>query len=752
MPHLDDTARFSNLTNAEVSSLSSGAGFWYSKEVGNVPAINLSDGPHGLRKQDTSADHLGIAPSVPATCFPPAVALAQTWDVELIDRVGRALGEESQEEGVGILLGPGTNIKRDPRCGRNFEYFSEDPVLSGELATAWVSGLQSQGIGASLKHFAANNQEDDRMRVDAQIDPRTLREIYLRPFQKTVQAAQPWTIMCSYNKVNGTYASQNHWLLTQVLRDEWGFEGYVVSDWGAVDDRVAAVSAGLDLQMPYDGGIGDDTLTAALESGQIDRATVELAAARVARISDRSVAERKEGFVYDRDEHHALAQETASRAIVLLANEGGILPLAQGAKLAVIGEFATAPRIQGSGSSRVNATRVDVPLEELRAEFGAENVEFATGFTTEGGPADAALVQEAVVAASDADVAVLFMGLGYSQESEGFDRTHLDLPADQIELLAAVLEAQPRTVVVLTHGAVVDLTEIVGAPAILDAALLGQGGGRAIAAVLSGAVNPSGKLAETIPVRLKDVPAFGNFPGEHGSVRYGEGLYVGYRWYEERALDVAFPFGHGLSYTTFEYSDLAVSAGAGDEAIVAEVTVTNTGSVDGREIVQLYTSLEGSAFDRPVKELKAFAVAAVAAGESVRVKLAVKASDLSVWDVRRDGWFLEGGSYGVHVGASSADIRLNGSVEVTEVGQKLALTLQSTVGDLLANPAAAAMIGPMIAEGLGGLADSGDSEDGLGVDMLKMLESLPLNRIGAIAGGAFTIGQIQQVLDAVNAL
>ncbi len=746
----DRSTYLSELSNAEIASLSSGNGFWYSKRVGEIPSFNLSDGPHGLRKQGTSEDHLGMAPSVPATCFPPAVALSQTWDADLIERVGTALGEEGQAEGVGVLLGPGINIKRDPRCGRNFEYFSEDPVLAGELGTAWVKGVQSQGVGTSLKHFAANNQEDDRMRVSSNVDERTLREIYLRPFQKVVTQAQPWTVMCSYNKVNGTYASENPWLLTKVLRDEWGFEGFVVSDWGAVANRVNAVKAGLDLQMPYDGGTADQELTAALDSGEIDRATAQQAAERVARVADRVAESRREGFAYDVDAHHGIAREAAARSIVLLKNEGDILPLTTGQRITVIGEFAATPRIQGAGSSRVNNQRLDVPLEELRAQFGAENVSYAQGFSAETDGTDSDLATEAIASAAAADVAILFLGLGNSQESEGFDRTHIELPVDQIELLKAVAEKQENVIVVLTHGAVLRLTPVIeNATAILDAALLGQGGGHAIASVLSGAVNPSGKLAETVPVRLEDVPAWGNFPGEHGNVNYGEGQYVGYRWYESRDIAVSYPFGHGLSYTTFEYADLRVQPTAAGDSLTATVQVHNTGARDGREVVQLYTSVADSVFDRPVKELKAFAVVDVPAGGSATATLTVATADLEVWDVRRDSWIVEGGTYTVQVGASSADIRLTGTVEISGTETPLPLHLDSSFGEVMADPVAARLVTPVLQDSP--FVADGDGDDALGVDMMKMLASLPLSRLVAMAPGSLTTEKVQAVIAQVNA-
>ncbi len=550
-----------DLTLEEKASLTSGASFWTTKPLERVglPAIMLTDGPHGVRKQRASADHLGIGDSVPATCFPPAVALGSSFDPELLERVGVALGEESQAEGVGVLLGPGINIKRSPLCGRNFEYLSEDPIVSGVLGSALVRGLQSQGVGASLKHFAANNQEADRMRVSADIDERPLREIYLRGFQRVVEDEQPWTVMCSYNRLNGVYTSEDPWLLTKVLRDEWGFDGLVVSDWGAVNERITGLAAGLDLEMPSSEGRTDAQLVAAVHSGVLDERLLDTAARRNVELVQKAVRGARADAAYDADAHHALAREVAGASIVLLKNDDAVLPLAAGASVAVIGELARTPRYQGAGSSQINPTRLDNALDEIRTLAGAD-VPFAAGYGDDGAISDE-LVAEAVAAASAAGTVLLFLGVPAALESEGFDRDDIELPAAQLALADAVIAANPRTVVVLSNGGVVRLSGLAErVPAIVEGWLLGQAGGGAVADVLYGAVNPSGRLAETIPVRLADSPAYLDFPGEHSHVRYGEGLFVGYRWYDARELDVAFPFGHGLSYTTFEYADASVSA------------------------------------------------------------------------------------------------------------------------------------------------------------------------------------------------
>lgn len=736
------------LTLEEKASLTSGASFWSTKAVerAGIPSIVLTDGPHGVRLQRGSSDHLGLADSVPATCFPPAVALGSAWDPELAERVGRALGEEARAEGVGVLLGPGINIKRSPLCGRNFEYLSEDPVVSGVLGAALVRGLQSQGVGASLKHFAANNQEFDRMRASSDVDPRPLREIYLRGFQRVVEDAQPWTVMCSYNRINGVFASEDPWLLTKVLREEWGFEGLVVSDWGAVNDRVAGLPAGLDLEMPSSDGRTDAQLVEAVRAGRLNESALDLAAERAVRLAQQAVAGADADASYDVDAHHALAREAAARGVVLLKNDG-VLPLGAGARVAVVGEFARTPRYQGAGSSLINPTRLDTALEEIGRLAGAAPV-FAPGFTLDAkAAADPALLAEAVAAAEGAEVVLAFLGLPAAAESEGFDREHLRLPEAQLELLAAVRTANPNVVVVLANGGVVELPFAEEVPAVVEGWLGGQAGGGGVADVLYGVVNPSGRLTETIPLRLADTPAYLDFPGEFGHVRYGEGLFVGYRWYDARDAAVHFPFGHGLSYTSFAYSGLEVSADA--NGIAARVTVTNTGERDGREVVQLYTGLAGSAVQRAPRELKAFASVELAAGESREVELAVRREDLAYWDVRVDRWVVEGGEYLVSVGASSRDLRVEAGVAVEGDTVRLPLTMESSIGDLMGDPVA----GPIVAQALGGLFGGDPAMAAVADDegMAKMMASFPIGRLVGFPGIPVTWEQIEQLLQAANA-
>lgn len=742
----DVVARLSLEQKAE---LVTGATFWTTAAVeeAGIPAIMVTDGPHGLRKQGGAADHLGLEQSVPATCFPPAVALGSAFDTDLAERVGAAIGAEARAEGVGVVLGPGLNIKRSPLCGRSFEYFSEDPLVSGELAAAVTRGIQSRGVGACLKHFAANNQEHDRMRVSSDVDARPLREIYLRGFERAIASARPWTVMSAYNRINGVSASEDPWLLTEVLRDQWGFDGLVISDWFAVGDRVEALRAGLDLEMPTTGGASQEQVIAAVQEGDLDEAALDRCAARVVELVQKVQAGARTPAVdVDVQAHHALAREAAARSAVLLKNDDEILPLDASASVAVIGEFARTPRYQGAGSSQINPTRVDDALTAITAASRAE-VRFAPGFPLEGAEETASgtaqsLRAEAAEAAGAADVAVVFLGLPAADESEGFDREHLDLPAEQLNLLEAVVKANPRTVVVLSHGGVVALPFAQTVPAILEGWLLGQAGGSATADLLYGTANPSGRLTETIPLRLADSPAYLDFPGEHGHVRYGEGVFVGYRWYDARDLEVAFPFGHGLSYTRFEHTDLDVSVKADELRVRA--TITNTGERDGHEVVQVYVGRPGSTVARAPRELKAFTTVALQAGASQIVELRVPRQDLAHWDRRLDRWVVEGGEHVVAVGASSRDLRQETRVEVPGDEVAVPLTRESTLGDALAHP----LTGPLVREAVQEAAQSGGGGDVFSAEgLMRMLESFPLGRLG----GFSTSGMDQEWVDGLIA-
>ncbi|MDQ0383151.1 glycoside hydrolase family 3 C-terminal domain-containing protein [Amycolatopsis thermophila] len=706
------------------AALTSGNDFWHTTPGAGLPSITLTDGPHGVRLQASEDD---VVTGRPATCFPPAVAGASTWDPDLLRRMGEALGDECRAMDVAVLLGPGINLKRTPLGGRNFEYFSEDPLLTGVLATEWVRGLQSRGVGASLKHFAVNSQETDRMRISADVDERTLREMYLRAFQRVVTQARPWTVMCSYNRINGTYASQNRWLLTDVLRDEWGFEGVVVSDWGAVADRVAAVAAGLDLTMPGPDDTGDRALIDAVADGRLDPVALETAAGRVRALVERA-GERPPGE-YDADAHHALAREIAGRAIVLLKNDGDVLPLSGGETVAVIGEFARTPRYQGGGSSHITPTRLD---DALTAISESAPVRFAPGYDNP---------DEAAALAADSDVALVFAGSAH--ETEGADRDTLDLPDAHRELIERVAAANPRTVVVLSNGAVVRTSPWEArVPAIVEGWLLGQAGGAAIADVLFGRVNPSGRLTETIPLELADHPSYLDFPGEHGHVRYGEGIHVGYRGFDAREQAVAYPFGFGLSYTTFEYG--AARATVTDDGIEVRVPVTNTGARDGREVVQVYVSVPGSAVRRAPRELKAFASVPIAAGETAGVVLRIAREDLAYWDTRFGRWVVEGGEYHCAVGASSRDLRTTAVVEVPGDDVRAPLTAESSVAEWLNDPRGAALLGQVFAAAAG----SSGAIAHLVADpsTISLVGSLPLGRMAAFPGSPLTVEAVDKLV------
>ena len=718
----------------EKAAVTSGSSFWRSTAVTGVPQITLTDGPHGVRK--ALPDTAELLASEPATCFPPAVALGSTWDPALARRVGEALGDEALAMDVQVLLGPGINLKRSPLGGRNFEYFAEDPLLTGILAVEWVKGLQSRGVGASLKHYAVNSQETDRMRVSADIDERTLREIYLRAFQRVVTQAEPWTVMSAYNRVNGVLASQHHWLLTEVLRGEWGYEGLVVSDWGAVADRVEAVRAGLDLTMPGPDPEGDRRLVEAVRAGTLDESTLDTAVSRVSSLVHAALAART-ATTYDADAHHALAREVAGRGIVLLKNDGDVLPLRPGQRLAVLGEHARTPRFQGGGSSQINPTRLDNALDEITALAGGP-VAFAPGYDD---------VDAAVALARDADVALVFAGT--ERETEGADRDAIDLPAAHVELIERVAAVNPRTVVVLSNGAVVRTTPWDAAvPAVVEGWLLGQAGGGAVADVLFGRVNPSGRLAETIPLHLADHPSYLDFPGEAGHVRYGEGIHVGHRGFDARQQQVAYPFGHGLSYTTFAYGPATVTATP--DGLLVRLSVTNTGGRDGREVVQAYVSLPGSAVRRPPRELKGFANVAVPAGATVEVELPIARDDLAYWDTRVSRWVVEGGTYVVEVGASSRDLRVTATVDVEGDALRVPLTGESTIAEWLADPKGAQALGEVFASlAAGGAAGplartAGDRE------MLTLMGSLPLARLSMFAGEAFSAATIEKLSASVT--
>jgi len=660
------------LTLQEKASLCSGSDFWTTQGIERVgiPAVTVTDGPHGVRLQAGQTDHLGLNDSVPATCFPTASALAATWDPELIGAVGRAIADECLEFGVGVLLGPGANLKRSPLCGRNFEYLSEDPWLTGRLAAAFVDGVQSRGVGTSLKHLAANNQESRRMTIDVVADERSLRELELAGFEQAVRRSQPWTVMCSYNRLNGTYACEHEWLLTDLLKGEWGHTGIVVTDWGAMNERVPALVAGCELQMPGIDDAPDRAIVAAVTDGHLDVEVLNAAAVRLVALALRAEEGRRPDATFDRDEHHALARKVAGEAAVLCRNVDDALPIGDDDRVALLGAFAQAPRYQGTGSSRIEPTRIDTLHQELAALIGAERVSDAPGYDhpTE---RDERLIAAALDAASQADVAVVCVGLPDGHENEGDDRSHLRLPPTHDALVAAVAAVHDRVVVVLSNGAPVEMPWVDDVEAIVEGYLGGQAGGGGLADVLTGAVNPSGRLAETFPRHLDDVPSTRTFPGGPSTVEYREGLYVGYRFHDTVDGDVLFPFGHGLSYTSFAFGEPTLDRDevAVDDLDDAEVTVTvpvsNTGARAGRAVVQVYVRDVEAAVHRPDRELKAFTKVGLDPGATMYVKLPLDRRAFAYWHPDLRTWTVEPGRFEVLVGASSRDLRGTATLEVT---------------------------------------------------------------------------------------
>ena len=676
----------------EKASLCSGLNFWHLKGIERLglDSIMVTDGPHGLRKQAGKSDQLGITESVPATCFPPACATASSFDTELMREIGLALGEECLQENVSVILGPGANIKRSPLCGRNFEYISEDPFVSGKIAGALIGGVQEKGIGTSLKHFAANNQEKARMTTDSVVDERALREIYLTGFEIAVKDSQPWTLMCSYNKLNGTYASENKWLLTDVLRDEWGFEGAVVTDWGATNDRVEGVIAGLDLEMPSTRGVNDAKIVAAVKNGALDEADLDKVVVRMVELISKAQESRRDGYAYDAEAHHSLTRRAAAESSVLLKNEDGILPLAAGKSVAVIGGFGKKPRYQGAGSSKINPLKVDGALDALEA-LGVD-VSFAEGYAP-GGKPDDALFAEAVALAKEKDIVLVFAGLPDEYESEGFDRSTLDMPESHVRLIDAVAEANPNTIVLLQLGAPVVMPWADKVKGILVSYLGGQAAGSGCADVLTGRVCPGGRLAETWPISLEDTPCNAIYPGTGKTVEYRESLFVGYRYYDTAEKPVAYPFGFGLSYTSFEYSDLKVTQAEGKAQAEISVTVSNTGEKAGSEVVQLYVGLPSSVLIRAKHELKGFCKVRLEPGERKEIVLTLDERSFSYYNVPAKAWAIEGGEYLLELGASSRDIRLKASVTVEGDGREALLEDLKIKTPAYFNPAAVSLVG-----------------------------------------------------------
>lgn len=770
------------MTLEEKASLCSGKNFWESKAVERlgVKSFMLTDGPHGLRKQAGTADHLGLNASVPATCFPPAAATACSFDRALLREIGQAMGQECRAEEVGVILGPAANIKRSPLCGRNFEYFSEDPLLTGESAAGLIEGVQSQNVGACMKHYLANNQEKARLVSNSVIDERALREIYLAGFEKAVKEAQPWTLMCSYNQINGTYASDHKELMTDVPRGQWGFEGAIMTDWGAMNDRVEAIKVGLDLEMPGPCDGNDQKIVQAVREGRLDEKLVDICAARMVELALRVGQNTKTD--YDRAAHHDLAGRAARESAVLL-RRGSALPLAEGARLAVIGDFARRPRYQGAGSSKINPTQLTSlcgALDERRIQYT-----HARGFEAEGG-VDEALIAQAVQTARDADVAVVTLGLPDSFESEGFDRAHMDLPENQNRLMEELLKTGIPIVAVLSTGSAVRLPWREQVDSILLLYLGGQNGGSAAADLLLGRANPCGKLAETWPLSVEDTPCHGFF-GNSGNVEYRESVYVGYRYYDKAKKEVAYPFGHGLSYTDFEYTNLALSAPKLKEggSLTARVTLKNTGALTGKEVVQLYVAPPTDGMFRPVRELRAYAKVELAPGESKTVELELDRRAFAYYDVQHGDWRVDGGTYTIEAGSSSRDIRLEQTVSVQGAAPNTALnekvpaycdpagrwpipkeqfetvlghpvppersvrpfTLNSTLGEIQTTPAGMAVV-QQVRANMTQMMGSGEDDFSKMID--AMLEDMPLRQLAMLSGGAMTPAVLDRLVETLN--
>jgi beta-glucosidase len=725
----------SQMTLEEKAGICTGASHWTTTPVERlgVPEMIVSDGPHGVRRVP---DVNSIAmESLPATCFPTASCLASSWDVDLIRKMGEALAEECVALNVDVLLGPGANMKRSPLGGRNFEYFSEDPYLAGEMAASLINGIQSKGVGTSLKHYAANNQEFQRFSISAEVDERTLREIYLPAFEKAVKQAQPWTVMCSYNKVNGTFASEHHHLLTEILKNEWGFEGLVVSDWGAVRDRVAALKGGLDWEMPGPQDRRVKAVVEAVRSGELDEAVLDESVRRILRIVFKAKETPKNGK-FDVDAHHGLAHKIASEGMILLKNNG-LLPLNDQQHIAVIGRAAENAHFQGGGSSHINPTKVAVPFKELQAQAPDAELTYAEGY-----PIDNSfrqdLIDQAVTLAQSADVAVLYIALPTFKESEGYDRTDLDLTEQQVALIKAVSKIQPNTVVVLNNGAPVAMSEwIEGVAAVLEGWMMGQAGGVAIADVLFGKVNPCGKLAETFPLNLADTPAHLNWPGGAGEVHYGEGLFIGYRYYDAKEMPVLFPFGHGLSYTTFAYSNPKVSAKTfkDTDGVTVTVDVTNTGEIAGKEIVQLYVHDQKSGLVRPEKELKGFAKVELQPGETKSVSIPLDFRAFAYYHPEYKQWITEDGDFDLLIAASAFDIHHTLTVMLeSTLSLPCILDKESTIREWMADPRGKAVFGPSYTQMEaaarkmfgGGDNERYGTESAIGMDIMEMFSDMPL--------------------------
>lgn len=738
------------------AGMCSGLDFWHLKHIDRlgIPEVMVSDGPHGLRKQDDKGDHLGMNDSIKAVCFPPAVLSACSFDRKLMQEMGETIGKEAQANDVSVVLGPAVNIKRSPLCGRNFEYYSEDPYLAGEIAAAFINGVQSQHVGTSIKHFAANNQEYHRMSSSSEADERTLREIYFPAFETAVKKAQPYTFMCSYNQINGTFASENKWLLTDVLRSDWGFKGYVMSDWGAVNDRVKGLKAGLELEMPSSGGANDALIVAAVKDGSLEEEVLDQAVERILRIifeyADHRVPQE---FTMEKD--HKEARHIAEESMVLLKNDENILPLKTSEKVAFIGGFVKKPRFQGGGSSHINCFKVTNALDSVPSDA---QVTYAEGFPDDKDFYDDVQVAEALKTAKEADKAVIFAGLPDSFESEGYDRSHMRLPDCQLRLIDQILQVQPNTVIVLHNGSPVEMPWLSDVKGLLEAYLGGQAGGAAVANILYGKVNPSGKLAETMPLKLSDNPSYLNF-GSGEKVEYREGVFVGYRYYDTKEMEVAYPFGYGLSYTTFAYSNLEISNENPTEkdTVTVSADVTNTGDITGKEIVQLYVKDCTDSTIRPEKELKNFEKIALEPGETKTVIMELDKRSFAWYSTNLNDWFAASGDYHILVGASSRDIRLVGTIHLNSSQQlPMHVHMNTTLGELFHDPRTSEFAKELTSKYLSSMNSGEESPSEAATEaiseemVLAMTDSMPLRAL--ISFGNFSREEISDIIEKLNKL
>lgn len=773
------------MTLEEKAGMCSGQDFWHTKAVERlgIPAYMVSDGPHGLRKQDEEADHLGVNDSIKAVCFPTACATSASFDRELLREMGEALGKECQAVGVGTILGPAANIKRSPLCGRNFEYFSEDPYLATEIAGAHIEGVQSQNVGTSLKHYLANNQEYRRLTSSSEIDERTLREIYLAAFEGAVKKQKPWTVMCSYNRVNGLHVADSREFLTDILRDEWGFDGYVMSDWGAVNDRVKGLEAGLELEMPASRGENDKLIVEAVKNGTLDEKVLDQAVERILNIVYRYTEQAEPDTVWNMNADHELSRRIEEECIVLLKNEQ-ILPLENRGSIAFIGKYAEKPRFQGGGSSHINCFKVESAMDAVNnPAYGIKaNISYTQGYEDERDEIDKELVRKAVVAASQAEAAVIFAGLPDNFESEGYDRKHMSMPQCQDYLISEVAKVQPNTIVVLHNGSPVEMPWIDQVKAVVEVYLGGQAVGGATVNVLFGKVNPCGKLAETFPLRVQDNPSYLNFPGEKNRVEYREGIFVGYRYYDKREMNVLFPFGHGLSYTTFSYGNLRVSAKKikDTDTLTVSADIKNTGKVAGKEAVQLYVRNPQGTANRPVRELRGFTKVFLKPGQTKTVTFELEKRAFSYFNTEIHDWYAESGIYGIEIAASSRDIRLEETVAVeSTVRLPFMVDFNTTLDELLGHPEIKEVMDPLLKnympqvvnaeedkpEDDGFSAEAGwvsredkekeksAAEEAISEEMQKsMMEQTPIRGNLSFGDGSLTRQMLAEMIDKANAV